>query len=73
MLHNIVLWRYLIKVIVSLKNRNELEKNKDLLESENTEVLDSTDKIFDKFQIDTTRYKFNRDEANERYKSNSGG
>ena len=46
------------------------EPGKDILHSINNinkpKTSDNTENFFDKFQIDLTDYKFNRDEANER-------
>ncbi len=36
------------------------------LDREDEQILDSVDMIFDKYSFDMSKFKFNRDEANER-------
>lgn len=54
-----------VKILILVEDQGEDIKY-DVNDMKNPERSDNTDNFFDKFQIDLTDYKFNRDEANAR-------
>jgi len=54
-----------VKILILVEDQGEDIKY-DVNDMKNPEMSDNTDNFFDKFQIDLTDYKFNRDEANAR-------